>query len=80
MNVRGALIEFLIKYFDVTDETQINEELAQMDSLDQADLGYRIENLFNCVLSQDAKLNSLDELVLCITETSKTKDAIANLN
>lgn len=73
MNVRGALIEFLIKYFDVTDEAQINDELVQMDSLDQADLGYRIESLFNCVLPEDAKLNSFDELVLCIKEASKTK-------
>lgn len=69
MNVRVTLTGFLSEYFDTT-ESQISEELGNMDSLDQADLAYRIEDLFNCTLPRDVKLNSLDDLVKCVENLS----------
>lgn len=69
MDVRIVLTKFLLEYFDTT-ESQINEELGNMDSLDQADLAYRIEDLFNCNLPRDAKLNSFDDLVQLVEKTS----------
>jgi len=61
--IRDNVINFLLNHLEVKDEKEINEQLAALDSLDQSDLGWRLESLFDVKFPSEFQIKSYEDIV-----------------
>ena len=61
--IRNDVIKFLLSHLEVKEENQIDEQLAIMDSLDQTDLGWRLEGLFDVKFPSEFQIKSYEDII-----------------